>query len=677
MRIPVQLALLSIAIALAACGDGIARMPPPPTTTVEDCNATGDEDGNGLADCNDPACASAVACRPACGNGRMDPGETCDDGNSINGDGCDNNCTPTACGNGVMTAGEACDDGNQANGDGCDDNCTATGCGNGIMTAGEACDDGNQTNGDGCERTCTLTPLGCGNNILEAGEACDDGNRIDGDGCDSNCSVTACGNGIMTTGEVCDDGNTNNWDGCDRTCTPSLFAYVKASNTNGADFFGFTVALSADGSTLAVGATNEASAAKGVDGDQTSNGASKSGAVYIFTHTGTTWTQQAYLKASNTNVDDLFGASLALSADGSTLAVGATGEDSAAITIGGDETSNTASSAGAVYVFTRSGTTWTQQAYVKPSNSRANARFGFSVALSGDGALLAVGAVGEFSAAVGVDGDKTDTSAEDAGAVYTFTRSDGVWAEQSYLKASNTDKGDAFGTSVALSSDGSTLAVGAIDEASGVASDEGDDSAPSAGAVYVFARAEATWMQQKYLKSLTTQRDDRLGYSVALSRDGSTLAAGARGVNAFAGAVTVFVRDAGIWTQQAQIAASNAAAKDLFGGSVALSSDGNSLAVGAIAEASAATGLGGDQTNNSAGLAGAVYVFHRSAAIWDQQFYVKAPNSGFGDEFGSSVALSGDGTVLAVGAPGEDSAATGIDGPKLDDAGDAGAAYIF
>src|SRR5947208_2123707 len=120
MRCFCTLAVLSIAIAMAACGSGTAKMMPPPGT-AEDCNAPGDEDGNGLADCNDPACASAVACRPACGNGRMDPGEACDDGNAINGDGCDNNCTPTGCGNGVMTAGEGCDDGNAINGDGCDD----------------------------------------------------------------------------------------------------------------------------------------------------------------------------------------------------------------------------------------------------------------------------------------------------------------------------------------------------------------------------------------------------------------------------------------------------------------------------------------------------------------------------------------------------------------------------
>src|SRR5262245_36891691 len=100
MRPLSQLAVLWFAAALVGCSLRATEVTPPPD---EDCAVAGDEDGNGLADCKDPACASAIACRPACGNGKLDPGELCDDGNAINGDGCDNNCTPTACGNGVMT----------------------------------------------------------------------------------------------------------------------------------------------------------------------------------------------------------------------------------------------------------------------------------------------------------------------------------------------------------------------------------------------------------------------------------------------------------------------------------------------------------------------------------------------------------------------------------------------
>src|SRR5688572_16513396 len=124
----------------------------------EDCAAAGAEDSNDLADCSDPACADAPSCQAACGNGEAETGEDCDDGNRASGDGCDSNCTVTACGNAVMTADEVCDDGNLTDGDNCDSNCTLTGCGNGVMTTGELCDDGNLVDGDGCESNCSLTP---------------------------------------------------------------------------------------------------------------------------------------------------------------------------------------------------------------------------------------------------------------------------------------------------------------------------------------------------------------------------------------------------------------------------------------------------------------------------------------------------------------------------------------
>ena len=136
-----------------------------------------------------------------------------------------------------------------------------------------------------------------------------------------------------------------------------------------------------------MGASGESSNATGINGNQADASASQAGAVYVFTRSGTTWSQQAYVKASNTRANANFGGSVALSGD--TLAVGASGESSNASGINGDQADTSAAQAGAVYVFTRSGTTWSQQAYVKASNTRASARFGFSVALSGD--TLAVG----------------------------------------------------------------------------------------------------------------------------------------------------------------------------------------------------------------------------------------------------------------------------------------------
>src|SRR5262249_12317040 len=152
--------------------------------------------------------------------------------------------------------------------------------------------------------------------------------------------------------------------------------YVKASNTNGFDRFGSSVALSADGNTLAVGADGESSAAAGINGDQTNNTAPIAGAVYVFVRSGTTWTQQAYIKASNTDSRDAFGREVALSGDGKTLAVSAPDEASSATGINGNQAINNTNMSGAVYVFVRSVTTWTQEAYIKASNTDAGDSFG-------------------------------------------------------------------------------------------------------------------------------------------------------------------------------------------------------------------------------------------------------------------------------------------------------------
>ncbi len=522
----------------------------------------------------------------------------------------------------------------------------------------------------------------CGDSRITVGEACDDGNATSGDGCDHNCTVTACGNGIVTMEEVCDDGNAANWDGCNNNCSGSTLAqqaYVKASNPGDGDAFGFSVALSADGLTLAVAAQGEFSAATGIGGNQADNSAEYAGAVYVFTRSGGTWIQQAYIKASNTDAYDWFGFSLALSADGSTLAVGAVFEDSAATGIDGNQADNSAANAGAVYVFARSGTMWRQQAYVKASNTGGGDFFGSSVALSADGSTLAVGARFEGSAATGIDGNQADNSAGQAGAVYLFTRAGTVWSQQAYVKASNTGALDWFGTSVALSSDGATLAVGAREEASaapGIDGYQADNSATHAGAVYVLTRSGATWSQQAYVKPSIIGSE--FGASLALSADGSTLAVGATGNTYDAGTAYVFTRGGSTWSQQARVLASSPGRNDRFGTSVALSADGSTLAVGAENEDSAATGIGGDQTDYTAPLAGAVFMFARSGTAWSQQAYVKASNTGSVDVFGYCVALSANGATLAVGAYGEDSAAPGVGGDQADNSLESpGAVYVF
>ena len=466
--------------------------------------------------------------------------------------------------------------------------------------------------------------------------------------------------------------------------------YIKASNPDAYDNFGISVALSADGKTLAVGSFGEDSDATGINGDQTNNNLAGTGAVYVYVRNDSNWRQQAYLKASATKMGYDFGRVLSLSADGNTLAVGALGDNSSATETSDDSATNS----GAVYVYARSGDSWGREAYVKASNTEERDYFGSSVALSADGNTLAVGAVGEDSNALGIDGDQTNGDALGSGAVYVYVYvREGLWQQQAYIKASNTGAGDDFGASVALSANGNTLAVGAVGEdsaATGINGDEDDNSAEYAGAVYMFSRDNNVWAQHVYVKASNNEEEDGFGSAVTLSADGNTLAVAAYGEDSAvtgingdendnsaknAGAVYVFSHDINGWIQQAYVKASNSEMDDNFGVSVALSADGNTLAVGANWEDSVATGMEANQADNGANGAGVVYVFGRATNNWTQLAYVKASNTEALDLFGHSVALSADGNTLAVGAVGEDGQ---LIGDQTDNgAPAAGAVYLY
>jgi tartrate dehydratase beta subunit/fumarate hydratase class I family protein len=502
-------------------------------------------------------------------------------------------------------------------------------------------------------------------------------------------------------------------------------AYLKASNAEAADHFGCGgvvqghtgqgVAISADGTTLAIGAPHESSGAAGVGGNQRDNSVFDSGAVYVFTRSGSRWVQQAYVKASNPQGSAQFGHSVALSADGSTMAVSAHWESSSATGINGNQKDESIPQAGAVYVFTRRGTAWAQQAYIKASNTghagTADAfgdgdQFGFSIALNADGSTLAVGALTEDS---GSAANQADNAAQSAGAVYVYARTGAAWTQQAFLKPANLDAGDLFGIAVALNADGSTLAVGSFDEGGSSRGINGahDNRSRGSGAVYVFTRTGAVpagggpggppvWSQQAYIKASNGEAQDSFGVHLALSDDGHTLAVGsldedckATGVDApgcdrdtgddlSMGAAYVFVRSgtasAGrggpsgppTWSQQAFLKASNTGFNDWFGARVAISGDGAVVAVAAPFEDSNAKGVDGNQADDSASEAGAVYVFARSGATWRQQSYLKGSNTKAFDEFGSALALDRTGTMLAVTARGEDGGGD-----------EAGAGYVF
>lgn len=209
------------------CGNGFIEQ-------GEEC-----DDGNTVSgdncdsQCRRAPCAPNCGTAARCGDGLIQEGEICDDGNTQSGDGCDAQCRSEVpvCGNGAVEGDEECDDGNIEVGDGCDPNCAleaAPVCGNGLVEAGETCDDGNTVGGDGCSPTCQTEPLDtCGDGFRDPNEECDDGNRVAGDGCDPNCRSEAaprCGDGTLDPGEGCDDGNNINGDGCDAACRPEAEA---------------------------------------------------------------------------------------------------------------------------------------------------------------------------------------------------------------------------------------------------------------------------------------------------------------------------------------------------------------------------------------------------------------------------------------------------------------------
>ncbi|HRJ07996.1 MAG TPA: choice-of-anchor D domain-containing protein [Prosthecobacter sp.] len=455
-------------------------------------------------------------------------------------------------------------------------------------------------------------------------------------------------------------------------------AYVKASNTDSGDQFGYSVAV--DGDTVVIGARAESSNARGINGDQGNDSSGLSGAAYVLVRTGGAWVQQAYLKASNTDSGDDFGVSVAI--EGDTIVVGAAGERSAATGVNGNEADNTAFQAGAAYVFIRQNGVWSQQAYLKASDTSASAHFGFAVAISGE--TVAVGAHGAASF-----GSST-------GAVYVFTRSGAVWSQEGGpLRPGSSGDGNDFGWSIAL--DGDLLVAGAPGDDSSIPgiNQGSDDDAEDAGAAYVFQRSGGNWGEQAMLKASNAESGDGFGRSVAIS--GGIVVVGAfnedsaaRGVNGDqasngapdSGAAYVFALDGFNWQQEAYLKASNTGDADRFGYSVAIHRD--RLAVGAFREGGSGTGvdpLDDDGVNR----AGAVYLFRRAPSFapdqatnfsWVQNSYLKASNTDAFDSFGLSLALSEE--HLIVGAPQEDSAATGVDGDGSDNSATiAGAAYIF
>ncbi len=373
---------------------------------------------------------------------------------------------------------------------------------------------------------------------------------------------------------------------------------LTGSGESGEGEFGHSVALSSDGNTALVGAPEE-------------NG--RVGAVWVFTRSGATWTQQgAQLTGSGEIGAGSFGSSVALSANGNVALIGGRSDNTSP--------KEPCCGAGAVWVFIRTGSTWTQQgAKLTSGPGSGKAEFGSSVALSADGRTALIGAPG----------------IRNGGAAWVLTRAGSAWRQQA---AKLTGRGavpyGGFGNNVALSSDGKTALIGG----------EGG----STGAAWVFTRSRSTWTQRgAKLTGGGNSRSTRFGDAVALSGNGTTALIGAGGEDAEQGAAWVFTRAGTIWRRREKLTGGGEGPLANFGESLALSFNGKVAVIGAAMD-----------NEGSLERVGAAWIFTRSGSTWAQRGAKFRGGAGRGENgrFGASVALSADSTTALIGEDGEDAA---------------------
>jgi FG-GAP repeat len=368
--------------------------------------------------------------------------------------------------------------------------------------------------------------------------------------------------------------------------------------------FGSSVTLSTDGSTALVGSYKDGGGA---------------GAAFVYTRSGSDWKQQAVLHPNGQTGSAWFGRSVALSADGNTAL------------IGGPQNGGTT---GAVWIFVRSGSTWTQQAMLLPpsrgknqadyahgivANSSYGVSFGTSVALSADGntGLVGASAYGGFS-----------------GAAFAFVRSGSKWALQDKepLRPKDAAGLAAVGGAVGLSADGNTALVGGSGDHSG------------AGAAWEFVRKGSTWTQAgPKIKLQGARAADGFACSLSVSSDATVAVFGACTAENNTGAAWIFTRTGSTWQQGAELEAGADAVGGSVGYSVGLSGDGLTAVVGAPSATSGA---------------GAAWVYTGSGAKWGKPAALDPQDpTGATGGFGFSVAMSPDGTAAIVGSPNDDTGA--------------------
>lgn len=403
---------------------------------------------------------------------------------------------------------------------------------------------------------------------------------------------------------------------------------ISASDAAANDLFGVSVAISADGSRAVVGASGES--------DSSGTPTTGNGALYVYVRTGSTWTQEQKLLAPDKFFSDALGSAVAIDDDGTRIVGGANGAR-----VG------TTTAAGAAYVFVRSGSAWTFEQKLTAGTPQVQVYFGTSVDISGDGSRIVVGEPGPYTTWMG--------------AAYVFSRSGTSWASESTITNPSTQASQNFGQSVAMSGDGSRVAVGAPDQSESTGTPTSNN-----GAAFVFSRTVTTWnVEQKLLAPDRTSQAE-FGISVDLDQDGSRVAVGARSVAdtsppfyAAVGAGYVFTRSGVAWTVEQKLMAANRGVGDRFGSSISLSRDGTHVAICASAA---------DRPSGSSTYTGSAYVFSRNSTAWSEAQELSADDLQMYAGFGRSISITLDGSRVVVGADSTFDVGGTIQG---------GAAYIY
>ena len=397
----------------------------------------------------------------------------------------------------------------------------------------------------------------------------------------------------------------SNWSSIITFTTKSTFlptseqAILTASDKTSSDLFGYSVSINTDGTRVAIGAIYS-------DPGSIIN----AGAVYIFFKSGLSWIQEAKLSASDKAINDSFGLSVCINSDATRLVVGSENADSASIDSGKayiflrtgtswaqeailmasdksatdrfgfavtiDDAANRCmvsapsrgSAQGGVYVFTRSGTTWSEEAIINADYPHPNSYFGHSISVDSTGTRIAIGAIGHFLSSSNVV----------QGKVFVYIRSGKVWTLEQGFTSSDGTGGDRFGTSVSINSSGTRIAIGASYAEVGIIN--------LAGKVYIFTRSGSSWSEEAILTASDKAVNNYFGHSVSINDDGTRVVIGSPSAAADGisnvGKGYIFTRSGTSWSEGGVNIPITKAVNDQFGHAVSISKNGSTVAVGAF-----------------------------------------------------------------------------------------------